>query len=1481
MKGLEILIAAVAPLAVVAKLLDGDTAERAEESADGGDKLGAHSGALGEAGLDENTLFAPLTYPGSITMKPVDSRDISLKGWNEFQVFSVNQYNKWTEHCKGFICLEMQDGRPARLPTSKPEPFGGYSRLLDPAELYASLRAVEIYHGPTFQNLDKVRVCDGRSLSMLSIPDVAAIMPANYQSPLVIHPTMLDAIFVSAYSAILECDSRQDNPKVPRSIHSLWISNNISTTAGHKYHSYVNIHSEDSNGFNSTVHIANSNDGEPISDDVLVVPEGLACQSLGGGVPLQPEAHKHDICSKVEWRPDISFMENTVLKQEVGFPIDPTEMRIIIDLRRACFHYIRQALSLVTVSDVQGLEKHPKKYYTWMKSQLASAARGELAASTEKLCAAWGHSCTPSSTAVKFDRAAIQVGKIMKHLTYKNPRLRILEIGAGTGGSTRRALEAIGNGIKSGYGPMAAEYHFTDISSGLFGEARAQFEDWRDIMSYRKLGIEQDPASQGFELGSFDVIIASQVLHATTSMKTTMTHVRSLLKDGGKLVLMESTKNQMDMRFVFGTLPGWWLSMEKEREFSPILPLPLWNSVLKDASFTGVGFEVQDCESDDIYTFSVVISTAQGANTSVALALIAIVTGQDLSPEEHGWLGALHRSVAIEYGVQPEIQSLQSVNADNKIFIFVGEMRHSVLTEPSQEQFKNIRSLALQCDGLFWVTRGGAEIVSKTFISFDLDPSSSILSIEDALLISRVFASRFNPCNVPEAPRDFEFAERENQVLIPRLQKDFERNDFVATDNLEPEVPVTQLFHQADRTLELRAGTTGLLETLAFDDVDMNSANPLPPACIEVQPRAFGLNFRDVMAAMGQLQEKVMGLECAGVITRVGDEAASKGYKVGDRVFCLLIGQFQNVIQVPWTSACSMPIGMDFGTAASIPMIFATANIGLYDTARLSKNKSVLIHAATGDVGQAAIHLAKLAGSETFATAGTQEKRDLLVNMYGIPADHVFSSRDASLAKEIMKITNNSGVNIVLNSLSGQLLQEGFSCLAPCGHFVEIGKFDIEHNHRLALATFSKAVSFSSIDPLAMVRREDDRIHQVLASITKLFEQKRLEAVQPVMVYPLSDIKKAFRQMQTGKHIGKIVLSVEPGETIKALPRQPVVKLRQDASYLIIGGVGGIGKSIARWMLNNGAKNLILLSRSAGAGSAAAECVAELKAAHPGSEIMGMGCDISDKLGLTKVLQLCELRLPPVRGVIQAAMVFQDSVLEGMTLANYNAALRPKVHGSRNLHELLGSDLEFFVMLSSLAGILDSLARHRAAKGLPGVSIDLGGVKEAAQRKGSLEGDRVRNPEPPRAAALGHPHRTRAKVCLRSLYILTREARLAGLSYIRPSSGNEGESRVDSAAAGLVRELQLANMLDEAALSVLQALMTKLVEIFMIPQEEIVSAKPLSSFGVDSLVAVELRNMLALQAEAQVSIFEIMQSPSLDALSTTVAASSTYVTVAR
>ncbi|KAI1176151.1 hypothetical protein F4777DRAFT_578200 [Nemania sp. FL0916] len=1506
-----------------------------------------------------------------ISLRPVSGKAIGLRGWKEFQISSVTLENAWIEHCSGFVQVVFQNTIEEQNQLStipKPEPLDILAKTLDPMDLFAALKSTGIGHGPIFQNIQSIQSNERQSQTTLAVADVASKMPSNHQSDHVLHPTTLDSIIVSTYSALPEGVLSQESAKVPKAIKTLWVSQSINSNADHQFRAHSAIRRMNSESFYSDIVVTDAVEGASASEHPVLVLNGLHCHSLGAALPRQHNNHKDDICSVLRWGLDVNITDPHIIKKMLMSSIEGRDADILMKLRRACFHFICGTLTSLTLSDVQQLERIHKKFFVWMKRQVERAALGDLGPGSAgwandspedrqrlyedvaasgvdgelacrvglDLIAILKRDISPSHLVrnddliqnyrrnnLRIRRTRSQVSELVKHYMHKFPRANILEIGAGDGDMAQCVLDALGNSQTSNVESLACKYHFTDTSSAKFATAQVKLQTWKNIITWDKLDIEQDPVKQGFEVWAYDLIIASEVINTSQNQETSLRNIRSLLKPGGKVLFSQNTSKELHVELVFGLLPD-----EREhRRSSHNMTTPYWDKLLLDTGFTGVDIELHGDSSGNAHSSSVILSTAQSEPKSSIDSPVVLVSSID-RPDQ-AWLKSLQVAMAAEHGeTVPPIEHLLSVDAKGKLCIFLDEIYRPVLAKPTPSEFAAIKSMVLHSKGLLWVTRGGAmdcadpmlslslgflrslrhEYCDKSFISLDLDPRRSDPGQQDVSAIARIYRANFGPVPTNKCgPVDLEFAERDGAFFISRLFRDSKRNMSISANSDQEIRPQLEHFSQPDRPLRLEIGSCGLLETLRFND-HLEGIGDIDIDFIEIEPKAFGLNFRDIMVAMGQLNETRMGFECAGVITRVGDRAASNDYKVGDHVFCLMNGQFASRVRTPWMTAYRIPADMAFETAASIPMVFATAYISLYDTAKLSKQQTVLIHAGTGGVGQAAIILAQLVGAEVFATAGTKKKRDFISAKYGIPQDHIFSSRDTSFAHGLMSMTEGRGADVVLNCLSGQLLQESFNCLAPFGHFVEIGKFDLEQNSYLEMIPFARVVSFSSIDLSALIRHKPHEIHRALKNVSKLMEQADIRPVAPIKTFSLADVSKAFRYMQAGKHIGKIVLSTSAKETVPAMPRIPSANFRADASYLIVGGVGGIGQSIAKWMLSHGAKNLILLSRSANTKGRTGAIVAELQK-YPGARIRAVGCDITNESDLASAVRICAAELPPIRGVIQAAMVLKDTVLEQMTVEDYSLAVGPKVAGTWNLHRQFGSDLEFFIMLSSLTGVLgnssqsnytaggafqDALARYRVAHGLPAVAIDLGLVSSVGYvtkhksiharlaRIGYLplsERQLLRaietailDPAPQVLVGLDvgpGPHWDEHNTSS-----LAHEPRFSAL---RPRQSAISTSIGSTKSDSLAGKLAAASSLDEASDLVLEELITNLANIFMITADDIMPSKPPAAYGVDSLVAVELRNMLVLRAGSEVSIFDIMQSPSLAALSNTVALTSAHV----
>ncbi|KAL9639611.1 MAG: hypothetical protein Q9204_001021 [Flavoplaca sp. TL-2023a] len=1562
-------------------------------------------------------LVVPDTADGieiQIILSSVGDKAVGSQDCKKFEVVSTTAEGKWTQHAHGEIVSEFESVDMTTIANANNKP-SGYTRSFDPEDFYTNLRRIGLKQGPNFQNIRSIVYSpteDVVTTFVIADTDVAENSPSH-----LIHPTTLTSIVQAAYTALPRAGSQLENAMMPTSIQKLWVSSQISHEPGHLFKASTSLGRADRQSVRANVSVTNGNEMGMTSPVVKI--EGLMLQSFGGGV--SPGWHdkpwEKDVCSKLEWALDMSLatLANVrSIKHELARSLDPKETDTIMDLRRTSIYFMHDALTALCPSEVQQLHKHNKKYYSWLKAQVDLAAAGQLgpgssqwvhdnaserqdrieaarssSANGEMVCQLGPHLaailCGKQAplelmmedrllykyykNMLKIDRSFEHTAALLKQLVHKNPRARILEIGAGTGGGTRYMLPTLGTTATGG--PLASIYHFTDVSAGFFAAATEEFSDWTDLLQFDKLDVEMDPASQGFEMGGYDIVIACQVLHATKSMADTMMNVRKLMKPGGTLLLVETTKDQVDVQFVFGLLPGWWLSEEKERQSSPSLSIPFWHQILQGAGFTGVDLELHDCESEDMYSMSTIMSTSlptQPPRLPPGEDVVIVTSNQN--PPQQGWLDSLldnYRGSVPERST-PTIHNLGTASTGvyaGKVCICIAEAAaQPVLHNLDPVEWEGIKAMATACKGLLWITRGGLdtcekpefglaagllrtlrnEYVGRQFLALDFDPTTPVWSDLCIPAIVQVLETCFGDLSSPivdgSSPKDFEYMERNGSLLVPRFFKDIDRRKaifFGPIDYSAPESIPVEPFQQPARPISLQVGIPGMLDTLVFADDERSccQSEALAADMVEINPRAFGVNSRDVMAANGQVDDRVMGLECAGTITKVGVRAASQGFAIGDPVMCLLLGPFSSRVYTEWTKVVAIPASLSFEEAASIPFAFTTAYYCLNELARLKCGQSILIHAAAEGVGQAAIVLAQHVGATVFATVSSPEKRALLIKDYGIAAEHIFSSRDILFAQGVLAATDGRGVDVILNSLAGPLMQASLNLLAPFGHLIEIGKSDLERNSSLEMLTFAQHASFSSVDMLAMLRLRGDDVSWMLAEVTRLAVNKVVRLIKPLTVYPISQATKAFQHLETGKHPGKVVMSISPEERVGLVPRRPKVRLSASASYLL---VGEIGQSITIWMIEHGAKNLILLSNSPEEVDSMAGFAAQIQQA--GCRVKATSCDVSNSLELQQAFEVIQHEeFPPIRGIIYGGMnrkvrlwenkaritvssfrtdlvLEQDSILEEMSFQDYNSAIVPNISGTWNIHCQfpVAHELDFFVLLSSNIGILgnagqashaagqsyrDAFARWRVARGLPCVSIDLPMVKSFGTQEDMAEEAGMRG----RMAKLGHSWldeyvmgdvlesailQPRSQIIIGinggpgphwdgdSPSQLGRDARFIALQYGRQKRQQNGKrNRGDDNA--LINQLAEATSRAEAEVLVGEAMGRKLSDIFAIPMDDVDMTKAPTEYGVDSLVAVELRNMLMHQVGSEVASFDILQSASLGKLAIEATAKSRHV----
>ncbi|HWW22092.1 MAG TPA: SDR family NAD(P)-dependent oxidoreductase [Steroidobacteraceae bacterium] len=665
---------------------------------------------------------------------------------------------------------------------------------------------------------------------------------------------------------------------------------------------------------------------------------------------------------------------------------------------------------------------------------------------------------------------------------------------------------------------------------------------------------------------------------------------------------------------------------------------------------------------------------------------------------------------------------------------------------------------------------------------------------------------------------------------------------------------------------------------------------------IEVSVRATGLNFRDVMYALGLLSDEgvehgfagaSLGLEFSGVVARLG--ARVMGFAVGDAVVGFAPSSFGDRLVTKAGALWHLPAGLSFEAAATIPSTFFTAYYSLRTLAGLREGEKVLIHGAAGGVGIAAIQVAKWCGAEVFATAGSDEKRNF-VRLLG--ADHVFDSRNLAFAEQVLRCTDGRGVDVVLNSLAGEAINRNFRVLKPFGRFLELGKRDFYENTRIGLRPFRNNISYFGIDADQLMNEKPELTRQVFAEVLQLFNERVFHAL-PYQSFEARDVIDAFRYMQQARQIGKLVVTYGSGIPDPACTSEgPVqrLELSPSATYLITGGISGFGLRTAEWLADRGARSLVLLGRR-GAGADEAQTVIARLERH-GVHVAAWACDVTDRLALHDALERIARELPPLRGVVHAATVIDDALIREMSEAQLRRVMSPKVLGALHLHELTRSlPLDFFVLYSSATtlfgnpgqsnyiaanAVLEALGRARRAAGLPATCVrwgaidDVGFLARSPKLKQALQ-DRMGGSALQSAVALD----------VLEAVLLSGRSDLGVLELdwrvMRRSLPSAAASKFVEIARGILGEveddasLDLDRMLRELPAEQLQDAVTDLLraevgEILRIAPDKIDALRPMQEMGFDSLMGVELVVAVENRFGVRLPVLVLSDSPTVSKL---------------
>jgi NADPH:quinone reductase-like Zn-dependent oxidoreductase len=865
-------------------------------------------------------------------------------------------------------------------------------------------------------------------------------------------------------------------------------------------------------------------------------------------------------------------------------------------------------------------------------------------------------------------------------------------------------------------------------------------------------------------------VVAANVLHATLDLRQTLNHVQRLLAPGGWLVLLEGSGLQRFADLLVGLTEGWWRFADAElRPSYPLLNPKQWVEVLGQVGFAEV---------------AVLGAEAGITHQAVILAQLGSLPAAARSEERAGERAGHWVILADQAGLGQRLAGQLRAHCQQATLVYPGESfaatkpDHFQINPAQPEDFQRLLNelraedqspiqgvlhlwaldesgLGLDGPATAQVTasqvQGCASVLHlvQALVKNSIEPSGLWLVTRGAQPVPTV-GDTYPPPAVTQATvwglgRAIHQEHPElNCVCLdldPACPADEVETLYQALINHDDEIQIAfrrqerfvpRLVHATaaegaaqaapppldGQPFRLDSSARGILDNLALQRLERRQPRADE---VEIEVYATGLGFRDVLSALGMYpgEPGPLGSECAGKIVAVGESVRSLA--VGDEVVAMAPGSFGSFVTIQADYVVRKPDHLSLVEAATIPSAFVTAYYALHRLGGISAGERVLIHAAAGGVGLAAVQLAQRADAEIFATAGSPEKRAFLK---ALGVQHVLDSRSLAFADEILALTGGEGVDLVLNSLSGDFIAKSVAVLADNGRFLEIGKRDIWSAEEVA--ALKPNAGYLVIDLMAEGLQKPQLIGAILHELMTLFAAGTLRPL-PLRVFPMQQVIEAFRSMARAEHLGKIVVALKPENEAGQSFR-----IRENGTYLITGGLGGLGLAVARWLVDQGAQTLVLLGRNA-PSKHAQTVVRELEQA--GAQVVVAQADVGQAEEIGQLMARIQATLPPLRGVIHSAGVLNDGILLQQDWTRFAEVFRPKVEGGWNLHTLTRHlPLDFFVLFSSAVALLrsagqanhiaantflDALAHHRRSQGLPALSINWGPWSEvgaAAQR---------------------------------------------------------------------------------------------------------------------------------------------------------------------
>ncbi|KAL1872727.1 Type I Iterative PKS [Diaporthe australafricana] len=1340
----------------------------------------------------------------SVSLRPCLSNTQETSTWSDFNISSCRGDGALVRHCSGLVMVDYDSSIAGeleeQLATGNREMTDANLSAVNDDIFYKHLTDVGFHYGPSFQNATDIRAGAGRGYGTVNIPDFGADTTPR---PHVIHPATLDAVFHLIFGALMGTPEGMTQLMVPKTIDEVVISAKIPYEAGAQLKGFSDITSR---GFREV--IAELIMGDDTTNTPAVKISGLCLQEVGGHAgSLDPQSAR-SICSSLSWKPSIKLLspkdQERVIKEVCAKPS--------VDLQ---------------------------------ETDLAAPAETQSSVQTYQA-----------------------LSELIQLLHHSNPGLSISE--AFTLSTARPILSRLPGLVDvfktANCTIWCTDEHARQVAEESYSESEDVRTEVRDLTQF----LSQPEAP----LPTTDLIIMN--LESSDDLERLVRNARELLVDDGRLCLIvpDSEYEIAEMRIRSAGLSNWFKINDFEDAEGKQLALLLGS---KSANLANGHASSQH---DDEIVIIQGPSPSQAAK-DLSDQLLECLASCGRAASSVPWAGNTH-----SWTGKPCISLL--------------EVEHTIMDDPTEADFERIKNLILETTKTLWVS-GQSEPSSAIVVGL----ARSVRNEEPGLAFHTLQFDQASSQDISRTAelilRTFDDDSGDNEYMIDQgvihvsrvLEDDAKNNKLHLLDPLHNKTISTAVIGQHSQPMKLSVQNAGMLSSLCFDKEPGTTSISLEEDELEIAVKALSVGARDVMTVMGQLPSTDIGFAAAGVVLHSGSAVAQ--FTPGDRVVVCQSGALCTALTVKANSCVLMPESVTFDEAAMMPLTHCTAWYALVQRARVQKGQSILIHTAGRGVGEAAIQVAQRVGLKIMAAVKSDAMRELLRTTYEISDENIFDVKDSSFVSSVKRMTRGLGADVVLNCVAGEAMRQAAQCLSPWGTFVDIGANNTpENSTSFDMGSFPRNASFTTVDLQRLAKLRPDIMTDIMRDTLEFLGGGEVEKrIAHLPVFPASQVESTFRSVATGQHGNEAVLSFSDEQVVPYLNRHELVlNLDPEAVYVLVGGFGGLGRGIAKMLVDVGARKLYFLSRS-GAESPAAQKALEYLEGR-GVQVRAYTCDIADPESVRDALETCSQQLGRIRGVLQCAMVLRDALFRNMTHREWTESIRPKVQGTWNLHQNL-PEVDFFVTLGSFTTIFgnrgqgnyvagcafqDAVAHHRRARGMRAVTIDVGMVRDAGVLAEQGMTNTLRDFQDPYGLDELELHNLVKMAIAGSGSGAAPPQVLTGLA----TGGSAAAAGVDAwylsdpkfsimakigqAAAGKAGQQQegasvhaqllVAKSPAEAAAVVLEGLMGRVAEVLHTDPSEIDEHRFLHTYGIDSLVSIQIVDWALKSCESRITVLDIM-----------------------